>query len=60
VPDFLPCPFCGGLPEVTKHFREDMWSLIHRCKVVGTIAIEWLSSPEHLKKLWNTREAKGA
>ena len=32
-------------PEITKQFREDMHSLLHRCKVVGPIKFEFGDSP---------------
>ena len=30
--DLLPCPFCGEVPDVTKHFKEPMWRLTHRVR----------------------------
>jgi hypothetical protein len=50
----LPCPFCGGDAEINKHFREDMWSLLHRCRVMGPISIDW-TSRESIWKRWNHR-----
>ncbi len=49
-----PCPFCGETPELSKHFREDMWQMIHRCKVMGPILIEW-GDALRITKQWNTR-----
>lgn len=42
--DLEPCPFCGERPEVTKHFKEDMYRLIHRCKVLGPVSFDCLMS----------------
>ena len=50
----LPCPFCGELPTITKHFKHDMHNLLHRCPVVGPIKLDW-SYPESLATRWNTR-----
>jgi hypothetical protein len=52
--ELKPCPFCGEVPEVTKHFREDMWRLIHRCKAVGCIVVDW-ASQEWIEECWNQR-----
>ena len=49
-----PCPFCGETPELSKHFREDMWQMIHRCKVIGPMLIEW-GDAERITKQWNKR-----
>ena len=50
----LPCPFCGKLPEITRHFREEMYQLVHRCSAVGPISSGW-SSKERILQNWNTR-----
>lgn len=50
----LPCPFCGRTPELNKHFREEMWTMIHRCKVIGPITFDW-SSEQRIAAQWNTR-----
>ena len=52
--ELLPCPFCGGRAEIAKHFREDMWNLIHRCKVMDPMTMGW-SDRETLVKRWNAR-----
>ncbi len=52
--DWLDCPFCGLKPTVSKHFREDMHQLIHRCKVVGPICIEW-TDLQLIEGRWNRR-----
>ena len=51
------CPFCNGLPEISKHFREEMWRLNHTCEVVGTISFDWQESPDELAKRWNRRSS---
>jgi hypothetical protein len=50
----LHCPFCGELPEVAKHFREDVYRLIHRCKIAGPIVLEWASKGAN-EAQWNRR-----
>jgi hypothetical protein len=50
----LACPFCGETPELSKYFKEDMYQMIHRCKVMGAICLDW-SSAERVAKRWNTR-----
>jgi hypothetical protein len=50
----LPCPFCGGHPTLTKHHREDMWGLIHRCEVVGAVSFDWGAAERHAAR-WNRR-----
>lgn len=49
-----PCPFCGDRAELTKHFSSEMWRLIHRCKVLGPISLDWGDKETHIKS-WNTR-----
>ncbi len=49
-----PCPFCGGTAELNKHFKHDLWSLIHRCRLVGPISMEWGDKASHISN-WNTR-----
>lgn len=51
-----PCPFCGGQPEIAKHFKEDIWRFIHRCPVMGPLMLDWRDSSEALIKTWNTRK----
>lgn len=51
----LACPFCGETPAITKHFKEQMWSLIHRCPVIGAITIDWHDSQREVVGQWNTR-----
>jgi len=50
----IPCPFCGGIPEVHKHYKEDQYNLIHRCKVLDVISLDW-NDKGHNEALWNTR-----
>jgi hypothetical protein len=52
-----PCPFCGGDAQISKHFKEDIWQLIHRCPVVGAIVIDWTEPEQRVVDRWNTRAA---
>lgn len=52
----LPCPFCGETPEFSKHFKNKMWQLIHRCAVMPTMVIEWKSTQQEIAEQWNTRK----
>jgi len=49
------CPFCGKSPHITKHFKEDMWRLTHRCQVIGPILLDWREIADELVAVWNTR-----
>lgn len=60
IQELLPCPFCGGEATITKHFKDDLWRLTHRCKTMGFIEIDWRMSPEWLAKQWNTRALESA
>lgn len=55
--ELKPCPFCGNQPVITKHFKEEIWNLLHRCNIVGVISIDWSSSEQELIDRWNTRVA---
>lgn len=50
-----PCPFCGVKPDVIKHFKHDIWSLMHRCKLVGPISIDWCDDINGISRRWNRR-----
>ena len=50
-----PCPFCGLTPELSKHFKEPIWQLIHRCRVVSPISLSWSGTSESIVDAWNTR-----
>jgi hypothetical protein len=50
-----PCPFCGRTPEISKHFRDPIWQLIHRCEVVSPIHLRWGGTAESIADAWNTR-----
>lgn len=52
--DLLPCDFCGELPVITKHHKEEIYGLTHRCKVLGPISWEF-SERDYIVKKWNTR-----
>lgn len=49
------CPFCGGEASITKHFREEMYNLIHRCPNMGAMSIDWRVTKDELIRIWNTR-----
>ena len=49
------CPFCGERPKIDKHFRENLYCLVHRCKVLGcAISMDW-NEKNYLIEKWNTR-----
>ena len=50
------CPWCEQRPIITKHYKEEMWNLIHRCKIIGTISFDWCGSLERLIMPWNERK----
>ncbi len=52
------CPWCDQRPDLTKHFREDMYSLLHRCKVVGPILFDWGDKERHIER-WNRTPSPG-
>lgn len=55
VSDLLPCPFCGEKPQITKHHREDIYSFLHRCQVLGPISWGFREDQQaHIEK-WNAR-----
>ncbi len=56
--ELKPCPFCGETPNMSKHFREDIWQLTHRCPAVGAITFDWTTS-DSIAKGWNTRDDRG-
>ncbi len=55
MPEILPCPFCGQQPQFPKHFKHEMWQLIHRCPIVGTLHMGWTEDYCSLIDAWNTR-----
>lgn len=55
--ELRPCPFCAGPAEITKHFKEECWRLLHRCPVVGAIALDWTAPRDRLVSQWNKRAA---
>jgi len=55
VSKYKGCPWCGIAPGITKHFKEPMWRLIHRCKVMGVISFDWVADEATLAERWNTR-----
>ncbi|MCQ1993677.1 Lar family restriction alleviation protein [Pseudomonas sp. Eb3] len=55
VSELLPCPFCGEKPQITKHHREDIYSFMHRCPVLGPISWGFREDQQaHIEK-WNAR-----
>jgi hypothetical protein len=56
----LPCPFCNGELSISKHFKEEMWSAIHRCKFIGPISFDWHDKVEQILNKWNTRNGQKA
>jgi hypothetical protein len=53
-----PCPFCGQVPQVHTHFSDPVYSLIHRCPVIGTIMFDWTGDKVAMIRRWNTRHEK--
>ncbi|WP_010219412.1 hypothetical protein [Pseudomonas syringae group genomosp. 3] len=53
----LCCPFCGELPVITKHHREEMYAFMHRCEVLGPIGRDFREDPMSHVEMWNTRAA---
>ncbi|MBH3452961.1 Lar family restriction alleviation protein [Pseudomonas putida] len=55
VSEMLTCPFCGEKPQITKHHREDIYSFMHRCQVLGPISWGFREDQQaHIEK-WNAR-----
>lgn len=56
APELKPCPFCGERVEMNDYTDKPAcaWVMIHRCKVLGPIKIEY-GSGEKLAEVWNTR-----
>jgi hypothetical protein len=54
----LPCPFCGGEGQISKHHKQEVWSFLHRCPVMGLMTMDWLTSVDAIAKKWNTRSAR--
>lgn len=52
--EIKPCPFCGELPEIHKHFSGKKEQLMHRCKVIGPVGFEWGCIKRQIER-WNTR-----
>lgn len=53
------CPWCGEAPKITKHFKYEMWSLLHRCKIMGPLQIDWEEDRARLVTRWNDRRPAG-
>lgn len=49
------CPFCGEIPKTTKHFKEELWLMIHRCPYTGIIQFDWTDDEEQIINKWNHR-----
>ncbi|MFL1551711.1 Lar family restriction alleviation protein [Pseudomonas sp. D47] len=52
-----PCPFCGEKPVLTKHFKHEMYSFMHRCSVLGPISRDFRELAQDHVDMWNTRAA---
>ncbi|MEW9840553.1 hypothetical protein [Pseudomonas juntendi] len=51
VSALMPCPFCGEKPQITKHHREDIYSFMHRCPVLGPISLGFREDQQaHIEK----------
>ncbi|WP_313316444.1 hypothetical protein [Pseudomonas sp.] len=55
VSNLLPCPFCGDKPQITKHHREDIYSFMHRCQVLGPISWGFREDQQTHVEKWNAR-----
>ncbi|GLO03356.1 hypothetical protein PPUJ13061_32540 [Pseudomonas putida] len=55
VSELLPCPFCGEKPQITKHHREDIYSFMHRCPVLGPISWGFREDQQAHVEKWNAR-----
>lgn len=54
-----PCPFCGEVPHATKHFRDEVWSFVHRCSsLYCAIVIDW-TTLDRIEAQWNARVKSG-
>ena len=49
--DFLPCPFCGNLPTVTRLMGYDYWKTQISCCLIRAIDYD-----DEIQKKWNTRK----
>lgn len=54
VETLAACPFCGDRPKVTKHFKHDLYGLVHRCKILPAIIMDFAEAGYNETK-WNTR-----
>ncbi|MBX8528500.1 Lar family restriction alleviation protein [Pseudomonas cichorii] len=58
--ELKPCPFCGEIPIITKHFREEAYNFMHRCAVLGPVSWDFrIDRQSHIDK-WNSRAALAA
>lgn len=53
--NFLPCPWCGDIPETAKATTSERWRLWHRCPFVGFMQIDWRDNIATLETIWNHR-----
>lgn len=56
VSELLPCPFCGEKPQITKHHREDIYSFMHRCQILGPISWGFREDQQAHVEKWNARD----
>ncbi|MCK2118533.1 Lar family restriction alleviation protein [Pseudomonas juntendi] len=53
--ELLPCPFCGEKPQITRHHREEIYSFMHRCPVLGPISWGFREDQQAHVEKWNAR-----
>lgn len=53
--ELLPFPFCGEMPVITKHHREEMYGFLHRCTVIGPISWGFREDKSSHVAQWNRR-----
>jgi len=50
-----PCPFCGQTPILDRHYRDNLYRLVHRCTAIGAISLDWGTLESNATR-WNTRK----
>ena len=49
-----PCPFCGDEVEPTPVRQFEAWRVVHMCKVLPFVSVEFASKAALVRE-WNTR-----